>query len=263
MLFNLILLAFLPALAFAANDWSKPCTSGTCSYESGDGTNTAWSNLVINAESTDALSDITSASGWDIINCDPKSTDPQDIRLVCVDQAKGCSQLFDGGVENTIVRLPESCAGGPFARVVKTWVDKDQSLPARLAKRGQTSGQVRGLALDFDFSKIPESRGKVFLTVAATNSPAQRDAIRPAAVKRSLQPLRHANRRAQAAAVVRDFTSAPIKRSPFSFGDAFKKVKSSASSAFQKGVDVVKSAPKKVVDVVKSASKKIVDVVKV
>ena len=56
-------------------------------------------------------------------------------------------------------------------------------------------------------------------------------------MKRSLQPLRHANRRAQAAAVVRDFTFAPIKRSPFSFGDAFKKVKSSASSAFQKGVD--------------------------
>ena len=50
-----------------------------------------------------------------------------------------------------------SCPGGPFARVVKTWIDKDQTLPARLAKRGQTSGQVRGLALDFDFSKIPDS----------------------------------------------------------------------------------------------------------
>ena len=47
MLFNSIFLAFLPALVFAANDWSKPCATGTCSYESGDGTNTAWSNLVI------------------------------------------------------------------------------------------------------------------------------------------------------------------------------------------------------------------------
>jgi hypothetical protein len=54
--------------------------------------------------------------------------------------------------------LPSSCyPGGPFARVVRTWVDKDQSLPARLAKQGQTSEQVRGLALDFDFSKIPAS----------------------------------------------------------------------------------------------------------
>jgi hypothetical protein len=111
MLFNSILLALLPGLAIAANDWSKPCTSGTCSYESGDGTNTAWSNLVINAASTDSLSDITSAACWEILNCDPKSTDPQDIRLVCVDQAKGCSHLFNGDAENTIVRLPESCAG--------------------------------------------------------------------------------------------------------------------------------------------------------
>ena len=47
MLTNSILLALLPSLAVAANDWSKPCTSGTCSYESGDGINTAWSNLVI------------------------------------------------------------------------------------------------------------------------------------------------------------------------------------------------------------------------
>ena len=49
------------------------------------------------------------------------------------------------------------CPGGPFARVVRTWVHKDQSLPARLAKRGQTGEQVRGLALDFDFSAIPET----------------------------------------------------------------------------------------------------------
>jgi len=69
------------------------------------------SQLHQNAVSTDVLSDITSAAGWEILNCDSKSTDPQDIRLVCVDKAKGCSQLFSGGVENTIVRLPEDCAG--------------------------------------------------------------------------------------------------------------------------------------------------------
>ena len=47
--------------------------------------------------------------------------------------------------------------GGPFARVTRNWVDEDQSLPARLAKRGQTTGKVRGLALDFDFAKVPEA----------------------------------------------------------------------------------------------------------
>ena len=77
-------------------------------------------------------------------------------------------------------------------------------------------------------------------------------------MKRSLQPIRHANRRAQAAVVVRDFTSAPVNRSPFSFGDALKEVNSSVSSAVQNGVDVVKSAPKKLVDKAKSLGKSIV-----
>jgi phage-related protein len=94
-------------------------------------------------------------------------------------------------------------------------------------------------------------------------------------VKRSLQPLRHANRQAQAGAVVRDFTSVHIKRSPFSFGDAFKKVTSTVSkgvdvvksgvskgkdlvkSGISKGKDLVKSAPKKALDLVKAAPKKI------
>ena len=70
------------------------------------------------------------------------------------------------------------------------------------------------------------------MTVAATNSPAQRDVIRSAAMKRSLQPFRHANRRDQAAAVIRDFASPPTKRSPSIFDDI--------AGAFDKVVDTVK-----------------------
>ena len=96
------------------------------------------------------------------------------------------------------------------------------------------------------------------MTVAATNSPAQRDAIRPAAVKRSLTPIRHANRRAQAAAVVRDFTSAPTKRSPFSLSDTFDKVKNGISNA----VDTVKDGVSDAVDTVKDGVSDAVDTVK-
>ena len=82
----------------------------------------------------------------------------------------------------------------------------------------------------------------MYITVAATNSPAQRDAIRPAAMKRSLQPLRHANRRAQAAAVIRDFTSVPTKRSPQFFGDI--------KDGFNDAVDAVADGADKVADTV-------------
>jgi methyl-accepting chemotaxis protein len=93
------------------------------------------------------------------------------------------------------------------------------------------------------------------MTVAATNSPAQRDAIRPAAVKRSLQPIRHANRRAQAAAVVRDFASVPSKRSPQSFGDIVDGVQDGIGNA----VDAVVDGANQVVDAVGDGINQAVD----
>ncbi|CAG8733695.1 110_t:CDS:2, partial [Acaulospora colombiana] len=160
-----------------------------------------------NTEKPSSLSDITTAAGWDIIECDPNSIGPQDIRLVCTERDRGCNQLFEDGEENTIVRLPDNCAGGPFARVVKSWIPEDQSLPARLLKR-QLDSPVRALTLDFDFAQIPESNGKVWITASATNSQAQRNALTQSAAKRSLQPLRHASRAGQANAVVRTFVGA-------------------------------------------------------
>ena len=55
-----------------------------------------------------SISDITNAAGWEILGCDGKSTDPQDIRLVCTNPDKQCDSLFKGGAENTLIRLPNS-----------------------------------------------------------------------------------------------------------------------------------------------------------
>ena len=96
------------------------------------------------------------------------------------------------------------------------------------------------------------------LTVAATNSPAQRNAIRPASVKRSLQPIRHANLGGQVAAVVRDFTSSPIKRSPSSIGDVLDDVKNGATDAVNKVVD----GANKAIDTVKDQVNGTVDAAK-
>jgi hypothetical protein len=54
-----------------------------------------------------AISDVTSATGWQITNCDPSAT-TQDIQLVCNDGNPDCDHLFQGGAVNTIVRLPDS-----------------------------------------------------------------------------------------------------------------------------------------------------------
>lgn len=119
---RLILSLLAVLLVPAATASPSACTRGICSYQSGDGTNSAYSVLTLvstrlpayavtnrlqNTESHTSLSDITDAAGWDIIECDTGSTGVQDIRLVCTDTSKGCDHLFEGGEEHTIVRLPE------------------------------------------------------------------------------------------------------------------------------------------------------------
>ncbi|KAJ7236637.1 hypothetical protein C8J57DRAFT_1569314, partial [Mycena rebaudengoi] len=75
-----------------------------------------------------AISDITSAAGWEIIGCSPTAL-AQDIRLMCTGDKSQCQHLYSGhGAVDTLVRLPESMSR-PFARVAKAWVPKDQSLP--------------------------------------------------------------------------------------------------------------------------------------
>jgi len=71
----------------------------------------------------------------------------------------GCNSINEGGVENTIVRLPNSCGGGPFARLVRIWDSPDQSIPdearQKLRKRAPAPGPVQNAIIDFDFAAVP------------------------------------------------------------------------------------------------------------
>lgn len=128
-------------LVRALNDWSVPCISGACSYGKvsktcyltwsshlkihrsaqyardlfGNTGNRKWCHrLRLSFTSTvllqwgSAISDITTAAGWEILGCDQNAME-QDIRLVCTSSATACDHLYSsGGAEGKIVRLPES-----------------------------------------------------------------------------------------------------------------------------------------------------------
>ncbi|KAF8877431.1 hypothetical protein BD779DRAFT_1448538, partial [Infundibulicybe gibba] len=166
------------SVAHAANDWSTPCTSGACSYDlpasagSSSGTVKIWG-------STNAISDITPAAGWQIISCSPDSVN-QDIRLVCMSgdaTTSGCDHLYQGaGAEGKIVRLPESCGKNAFARVAKASDPADQSIPptiaARLVRRDGQPPKVRGLTLDTNFGAVDASKnGNVNFALQAATVP--------------------------------------------------------------------------------------------
>ncbi|KAJ3927693.1 MAG: hypothetical protein NXY57DRAFT_903430 [Lentinula lateritia] len=165
----------------AVNDWDTPCFDGTCQYsltalpgQNGSGTMQIWG-------SSNAISDITTAAGWEILNCSATAM-AQDIRLVCMSsdtEGAGCDHLFQaGGAEGKLVRLPEDCGMSPFARVAQSYVSGDQSIPAGISARfvrragsGNSSlPQVQGLSLDTNFSAVDPSRyGNINIAVQGAN----------------------------------------------------------------------------------------------
>ncbi|KAJ7354164.1 hypothetical protein DFH08DRAFT_854328 [Mycena albidolilacea] len=166
-------LVIVPFLAgtFAANDWSTPCVTGQCSYDlpatdGPSGTMKIWG-------SENAITDITPAAHWQILDCDPKALS-QNIRLVCTNDdptSSLCGHLYqNGGAVNKIVRLPEACGANAFARVSKSWVSDDQSIPAslqaRVVRRDGSQPTVKAVAIDTDFDAVDWSNaGKVNIAI--------------------------------------------------------------------------------------------------
>ncbi|KAI0257859.1 hypothetical protein BC834DRAFT_399162 [Gloeopeniophorella convolvens] len=145
-----LVLAFAGQRALSLNDWSVPCTQGECSWDIPASSGSSGS-LQMWGPST-AISDITPAAGWHITNCDPDAME-QDIQISCQTGAPDCNHLFDGGAEDTIVRLPDNCGKMPFARVAKYSI-----LTQTLASR-QTGAQAYALTLDMNFEDAEPSRG--------------------------------------------------------------------------------------------------------
>ncbi|KAL0960637.1 hypothetical protein HGRIS_005666 [Hohenbuehelia grisea] len=143
----------------AHNDWAKPCFDGECAYELGAESGT--SGVLSLLGSPKSLTDITDAAGWVVLDCDPHSMEQQ-IRLVCKSdnaEAAGCNHLFEhGGPNDKLVRLPESCGAGPFARIAKVHVDSDQKIPEhahrKIVRRGDVMPLVHVVSIDTNYAAV-------------------------------------------------------------------------------------------------------------
>ncbi|EED79961.1 predicted protein [Postia placenta Mad-698-R] len=158
--------SFLGALSVATsaatNDWSTPCTDGHCFYDIGGPV----AGTLHIAGDSNAISDITAAAGWTILDCDPTSTN-QTIRAVCSTPSAGCDHLFQGGAVGTI------CGSMPFARVVDVWDHENQTISSSSALRRMFprdgTPTVLGLTVDTDFSAVdPQEKGSVAVYISAS-----------------------------------------------------------------------------------------------
>ncbi|KAF7328428.1 hypothetical protein MVEN_02558700 [Mycena venus] len=183
----LLLLPFAAAFVRAANDWSVKC-QGECSYDTNGTKNRAFASVSLTADNSQILSDITAAASWELLDCPADwSSGSKDVRLVCVadDPAQDCNDVTDGGAVDTIVRLPENCGTGPFARIAAWGVSKNQAIPEgstadtklKLRKRGAPPAQVMAATLDWKLSEISANRGTVRLELKASNKPATNSRI--------------------------------------------------------------------------------------
>ncbi|KAL0945806.1 hypothetical protein HGRIS_012092 [Hohenbuehelia grisea] len=174
--FSLAIIA--ATLAAAAESEAEACLNGECAFELASETG---SGIFTLSGGPQSISDITAAAGWVVLNCDANSME-QEIRLVCKsDQASaaGCAHLFaHSGAADKIVRLPENCGAGPFARVANAFVANDQSIPNHLEKhivrRDGAAPEVHVLQIDTNFAAIDTSKvGPVDFNIAAITIPGQ------------------------------------------------------------------------------------------
>ncbi|KAF9563481.1 hypothetical protein CPC08DRAFT_705969 [Agrocybe pediades] len=177
---SFLLLSFWALVVAADNEWSTPCLSGVCQYDLPATSGGASGTLKIWGSDA-AISDITPAADWEIIDCSPEALQ-QDIRLVCKeDGSTSCAHLY-GGTNNTdnavgkVVRLPENCGKSAFAVVTKAYTPQDQSIPsnvsASITRRDGSQPKVHGLQLSTSFASAPKtSSGPVNFALRAANVP--------------------------------------------------------------------------------------------
>ncbi|KAJ7585204.1 hypothetical protein C8J56DRAFT_788976 [Mycena floridula] len=251
MMFSLSLLLLIAPAVHAVNDWNVPCFNGVCEYSLPSSNNSASGSLRIWG-SADAISDITTAAGWEILGCSPDAK-AQDIRLVCKsdNSSSGCSHLYQNGAVGKVVRLPQNCGASAFARVADAYVPQDQSIPSsvarRVVRRDGSTPEVKGLKLDTNFGAIDSSKsGVINIAIMGANVPGVPDGIDlPTINSRIVQPPKSAAK--TAAKTVKQAGSAVV--------DDAKKVESKAAAAESvNDIDLSKTVTLPPIDVSKKVS---------
>ncbi|EIW77830.1 hypothetical protein CONPUDRAFT_145980 [Coniophora puteana RWD-64-598 SS2] len=132
--------------------------------------------VVIDSPKESSVSTMAENSNWVLVGCHPTSDKPQNVLAYCSKQMNatesGCSHVFKGATEHTIVSMPKSCGLGPYARIAKLEPHSDQELASQFVKEGIPAGeQLYHLQFDYAFDAIPEDNGPVYMRIDASDIP--------------------------------------------------------------------------------------------
>ncbi|RUS23820.1 hypothetical protein BC938DRAFT_474576 [Jimgerdemannia flammicorona] len=101
------------------------------------------------------------ASAWKLVGC-TNSTRKQKVMAYCtsVEAEVHCSDIFNGGAKDTIIKLPDGCGASPFAHVVKFHPTRKSLPQSELRLIGKKNSIVFELVFDYDFKSIPYKEGQ-------------------------------------------------------------------------------------------------------
>ncbi|KAF7794340.1 hypothetical protein EIP86_005474 [Pleurotus ostreatoroseus] len=134
--------------------------------------------MLLQSGPSSAISDITPAAGWTILDCDPNSM-AQDIRVVCTGDAASCNHIYQGGAVGTLVRLPENVS----MESLEAFVMKADRCSQVYTNAGSVSMVIQGAAGDVtpDAAASTTRRGfdKRFNHTESTSNPINIDKTFP------------------------------------------------------------------------------------
>jgi chitinase len=116
-------------------------------------------------------------SHWELFDCNNNAGEKrQTIKAVCMDSSEGsnCDVVFRGGIESTIIEMPEDCGPGKYAVAWK--MDPSTShdhIRHRLVKRGLSDAPVYDLTFDYDFTSFEKraDQSKVLVRIDYSDDP--------------------------------------------------------------------------------------------
>ncbi|ATY66444.1 bacteriodes thetaiotaomicron symbiotic [Cordyceps militaris] len=99
-------------------------------------------------------------------------------RVVCLNEdVKGCFQLLEGGIEGTVLQMPDECGRGSLGRAIAMEASKDQSIPAYILAGKQATSEVFDLLFDFDVMLMRRDSEKTSIRIDVTNAADYWDSI--------------------------------------------------------------------------------------
>lgn len=101
----------------------------------------------------------------------------QTVRIVCLSgPTKDCFGVEKGGVEGTVVKMPDNCGNGTYTRAISLKPSRNQTLPTDLANEGLLS-DVYDFTFDYNMGAVRRDAGTLSIRMDYSNVPGYWSAV--------------------------------------------------------------------------------------